>query len=90
MMGRQEEGLVSGVSLFAKCIQFTILMCAAAALQAHPPTPSQGPLNPPVVTLDAGDVLTDALVREGLPRHELEAETKRRSLQSVHLRGWRL
>ena len=45
-----------------------------AALQAEPPVSSKGPLDASVVALQAGDVLADALLQQGLPRHELKAE----------------
>jgi hypothetical protein len=41
---------------------------AVAQLQAQSPTSSQGPLDVAVVTLDAGDVLSDALVEDRVPR----------------------
>ena len=44
------------------------------ALQAEPPVSSKGPLDATVVALQAADVLADALLEEGLPGHELEAE----------------
>jgi hypothetical protein len=37
--------------------------------------PAKSPFDATIVTLDAGDVLADAILQEGLPRHELEAES---------------
>jgi len=37
--------------------------------------PAKSPFDTTVVTLDAGDVLADAILQEGLPRHEPEAES---------------
>ena len=45
-----------------------------AALQTEPAVPSQGPLDTSVVALQAGDVLANTLLEEGLLGHELEAE----------------
>ena len=47
---------------------------AVAALQTEPPVSPKGPLDAAVVALQAGDVLADALLDEGLPGRELEAE----------------
>ena len=50
------------------------LCCTALALPTVPPISSEGPFDPAVVALQAGDALADALLEEGLPGHELEAE----------------
>lgn len=47
---------------------------ALTALQAEPPVSSKGPVDATVVTLQAADVLANALLEEGLPRHELKTE----------------
>jgi len=45
------------------------------ALQAEPPVSSKCPLDASVLALQADDVLADALLEEGMPGHELEAES---------------
>src|SRR5665213_530736 len=40
----------------------------------QPPFPAEIPFDATCAPRDAGDVLTDALVENGLPRHELEAD----------------
>jgi hypothetical protein len=47
---------------------------ATTELQTQPSFSSKRPLDATIVTLEAADVLADALFEEGLPRHELETE----------------
>jgi hypothetical protein len=46
---------------------------AVIVLQAKPSVSSKGQFDATVVTLKANDVLPDALLEDGLPRHQLEA-----------------
>ena len=43
--------------------------------QPEPALSAQAPFDAAVIAHEAGDVLPDALVEDGLPRHEAEAET---------------
>jgi hypothetical protein len=56
--------------------------------QAEPELPTEIPFDTAVATHDAGEMLSDALIKHRLPWDQAEAMPRYQLLRNAHWRGW--